>query len=97
VGAGVPVQVPLVVVSVEPTLRSPLITGGTVFTGTVRLAAWPLLATPKTDPIASEARARSRAAGQRRRPKEGMRVIPTSPLSGGFAGRSGTGRGGGTG
>ena len=81
-----PFQVPLVEVSVEPTLSSPLIVGGAVFDGTTVLAACPVRATPKIDPIAIAAIASSSTDGQRR-PKVVMRVIrlplvgcPGSPI-----------------
>ena len=67
VGVGVPVQVPLVVVSVEPTLSSPLMTGGAVLFGTVWLAASPVRATPNATPIPSAASTSSRSGCHGRR------------------------------
>src|SRR5689334_12067645 len=53
----VPVHVPLVVVSVDPSVVVPEIVGGAVFLGVSLAEAWLFVAAPKTAPIASAVRA----------------------------------------
>ena len=65
----VPDQVPSVVVSVEPTFAVPEMTGGVRSFGATLLAACPLWAEPKTEPIASATSASGSASSQRRRPR----------------------------
>jgi hypothetical protein len=77
----VPVNVPLLAVSVEPDWVVPVIVGGAVLFGATLLEAWPFWVVAKTDPIASAASASS-VAFAKRPPRSLLPVIFLTPCGG---------------
>jgi hypothetical protein len=74
----VPVHVPFVAVSVSPIFGVPVTTGGSVFVGTTVIAASPVRAAPRTEPVATAATASTSGTGQRR-PRMVKRDISSPP------------------